>query len=346
MMLEWIDKFKAHLEEQGYRRMTLVGYIDDIKQFHAFLRRTLGREPELSDLSPELCRAYLAEQAQSYRRSTLMRRLASLRSFQRYLMAQGQIDQPFVPPTHELNQYFEQAQETQAVVCLNSQELRMLWERLLQIETPRAKRDLALISLFVEWGFPSEWLIKFTLDDLDLDKERIRVTDIARNEIWFPIKAAVEPLRRYLDIRPRFNAMPGTKGLFLSQLGRSISRQSLWQSLRSWGNVLHFGKALTPQALRNTAAHRLSRAGVPGIVLQIAFGHTNPLSTRFLVRRLNRACADEDTSLVPILHPDNTITMERGAEERIDEEFLASLSAVPIETSMDTPEPQEQQEEA
>ncbi|NPA26032.1 MAG: tyrosine-type recombinase/integrase [Chloroflexi bacterium] len=330
MMSEWIEKFKDYLQQQGYRHMTLVGYIDDIKQFYDFLRRKLGREPKLSDLSPEACREYLAEQAKTYRRSTLMRRLASLRSFQRYLMSNGQLEQPFVPPTRELNQYFEQAQETQAVVCFNSQELLTLWERLLQIETPRAKRDLAIISLFVEWGFPSEWLIRFTLDDLDLDQARIRVTDIAKNEIWFPIKAAVEPLRRYLQIRPRFNAMPDTRGLFLSQLGRSISRQSLWQSLRSWGNVLHLAKPLTPQALRNTAAYRLSRANVPPIVLQLAFGHTNPLSTRFLMRRLHRACENEDVSLVPILHPDNTITMEPGAEERLDEEFLSRLSAMPF----------------
>lgn len=312
---ELIAQFEAFLERQGYRQMTLVGYLEDIQQFYEFLKAHLGREPEIADLTPERCKAYLADQAQRYRRSTLMRRLASLRSFQRFLQSAGHLAEPFVPRTAELSEFLEKAQQAQEILCLSSDELRQIWESLLRAKTPRAVRDLAIIALFVEWGFPSEWLIRFRVDDVDLERSRIRIPDLVEQAMWIPVRAAREPLRRYLILRERFNPTGAEPALFLSQLGRPISRQSLWQSLRSWGEILRLRKPLTPQALRNTAAYRLSRQGVPADTLQIVFGHTNPLSTRFLLRRLNRACREVDVSRLPILQPTGDIVMGAGAEE-------------------------------
>ena len=310
-----VDEFRAFLERQGYRQMTLVGYLEDIQQFYEFLKAHLGREPEVTDLTPERCKAYLDEQAKRYRRSTLMRRLASLRSFQRFLRFEGYRDEDFVPPTSELSEYLEKAHESQHILCLSSQELRQIWESLLRANTARAIRDLAIIALFAEWGFPSEWLIRFRVDDVSLEHSRIRIPDLVEQSIWIPIRAAREPLRRYLILRERFNPTGGEVGLFLSQLGRPISRQSLWQSLRSWGEILRLRKSLTPQALRNTAAYRLARKGIPADMLQIVFGHTNPLSTRFLLRRMTRACQDVEVDHLPILQPTGEIVMGPGAEE-------------------------------
>jgi len=319
-----IKEFRAFLERQGYRQMTLVGYLEDIQQFYQFLKNELGREPEVSDLTPERCKAYLAEQAKRYRRSTLMRRLASLRSFQRFLQFNGYTTATFVPRTSEISEYLEKAHQSQEVLCLSSEELHQIWESLLRANTPRAIRDLAIIALFVEWGFPSEWLIRFTVDDINLEHSRVRIPDLVEQSMWIPIRAAREPLRRYLIMRERFNPTGGEKGLFLSQLGRPISRQSLWQSLRSWGEILRLRKSLTPQALRNTAAYRLARKGVPADMLQVVFGHTNPLSTRFLLRRLSRACQDVNVDTLPILQPTGEIIMGPGAEEWLPED-LAEL---------------------
>ncbi len=318
---ELIAAFRAFLERQGYRQMTLIGYLEDIQQFYAFLKQKLGQEPQVSDLNAEVCKEYLAEQAKRYRRSTLMRRLASLRNFQRFLQAEGHIETSFVPRTAELSPYLEQAHASQEVVCLSSEELRQIWESLLRAQTPRAIRDLAIIALFVEWGFPSEWLIRFQLDDIDLEQSRIRIPDMVEDSLWMPIRAAREPLRRYLAVRERFNPTGNQQGLFLSQLGRSISRQSLWQSLRSWGEILRMRKSLTPQALRNTAAYRLARKGVPADTLQIVFGHTNPLSTRFLLRRLAKACQGVEAQTLPILHPQGHLEMGPGAEIWLPEDL-------------------------
>lgn len=316
-----IDEFRAFLERQGYRQMTLVGYLEDIQQFYDFLKAELGREPEVADLTPERCKAYLADQAQRYRRSTLMRRLASLRSFQRYLQSAGHMSEGFVPRTVELTEYLEKAHQSQDILCLSSDELRQIWESLVQVNTPRAIRDLAIIALFVEWGFPSEWLIRFQVDDVNLEHSRVRIPDLVEKSMWIPVRAAREPLRRYLILRERFNPTGGERGLFLSQLGRPISRQSLWQSLRSWGEILRLRKSLTPQALRNTAAYRLARKGIPADTLQIVFGHTNPLSTRFLLRRLSRACQDVQVDTLPILQPTGEIRMGAGAEEWLPQDL-------------------------
>ncbi len=316
-----IEAFRAFLERQDYRQMTLVGYLEDVQQFYTFLKAQLGREPEIGDLTPEGCKAYLAAQAQRYRRSTLMRRLASLRSFQRFLRTEGHLEVDFVPSTKEVAELLEQARESQEIVCFDSDELRQIWESMLRAGTPRAIRDLAIIALFVEWGLPSEWLIRFRADDVNLEHRRLRIPDLVEGAMWVPIRAAHEPLRRYLAIRDRFNPTSDEHTLFLSQLGRPISRQSLWQSLRSWGDILRLRKSLTPQVLRNTAAYRLAQSQVPADMLQIVFGHTNPLSTRFLLRRLQRACQSTQAVQLPILQPTGEIVMGPGAEAWLPEDL-------------------------
>lgn len=309
-----VEEFVDYLDKLGRRQSTRLAYRTDLGDFYQALKAHLGREPNTQDISLAFTREYLNQRVKNQRRSTLLRRVASLRSFERYLREQGYIDKSFVPSREEVRELLEQALKSRPTACLTTEQLQHLWNLLINANTRRGWRDLALVALLVEWGFPTERLIHLRLEDVDLEGGRVRVQGPGEVETWYPIKYAVGPLKHYIqNVRNTYNLAADEQRVFVSQLGRFLSRQSIWQSLGAWGRAGNFPFPLTPRVLRNTAALRMWRLNVPRDTIQRALGHTNPISTQFLLRRLQNICKDIPTPEIPYLDPE---TLElRGPSE-------------------------------
>jgi len=84
-----VQKFLLHLaSERGLADNSLHAYRRDLQDFHRYLAENGAA---LLSASPDICRAYLRDQTrrgQSTR--TVTRRLAAIRAFLRYLMAEPQ----------------------------------------------------------------------------------------------------------------------------------------------------------------------------------------------------------------------------------------------------------------
>jgi site-specific recombinase XerD len=109
---------------------------------------------------------------------------------------------------------------------------------------------------------------------------------------------------RYLDQgREGLSPKDGEEHIFISQQGKPLSRQSVWHSLRIWGQKAGLAVSLTPRVLRTTAARRMLAQGVPPKTIGLALGHSNPLSTTLLVRRLQTHCNDVPPAAMPPFSP-------------------------------------------
>lgn len=298
-----LETFDQHLAALGRKASTRLAYRTDLGDLYKALQDELGREPQVDDLTRSFMEAYLTQQAAKQRRSTLLRRVASLRAFERYLVERYGVA-PFMPDRQGLHALLEKSQVGRVTPCLTTEQLLTLWRVLVHTATRRAWRDLALMALLLEWGFPTERIIHLEMADVDLKENRVRVRAQGGIELWFPIKYALGPLQYYLEfIRYQYNLPEGETRLFVSQLGRPLSRQSIWQSLGAWGRVVGFDFTLTPRVLRNTAALRLWRLGTPRDLIQQALGHTNPISTMFLLRRVQQTCGEMPIPKIPLLDP-------------------------------------------
>lgn len=300
---EVLPAFAQFLQhDASYQGNTIAAYLTDLRKGVQALRRVLGRDPELSDLRPENLLAALQEEAASgLRRSTLQRRVASWRALERYLLQQSLVEAPFLPAAKDVKALWQDRDELDQVVCLRSEHLAQLWQTLLSQKHRQAIRDLALMALLLEWGFSSQTLIQLNLSDVDLEAGVLRITYPVRGPVEFPLRASLEPLRRYLQQgRPEFNPPPHEDALFVSQLGRRLSRQSLWQLVRKWGEEARLPMPLTPRLLRHTAVYRMVRQGMPLPLIGLALGHSNPISTGILLRRLQRLCGDMPPAELPV----------------------------------------------
>lgn len=303
-MEEHIQAFIQSLVDSGaYSEGTLASYLGDLRQGWQTMTQVKGGPVTLEDLSPDLVLAMLRAEIEAGRkRSTIQRRVASWRAFDRFLQQQGRRTTSFMPPRRALSVLWQEAAAPDHAACLSTDQLQQLWTTLLQSARRRAIRDLALIALFAEWGFPSQTVIQLRVEHVDLERRVLYLPQPVMRLEEFPLDASYEPLRRYLKRgRPEFDPKPGESALFISQLGRGLSRQGIWQLIQGWGAAAGLSVKVTPRVLRNTAVLRMIRKGEPLDRIQMALGHANPISTSVLLRRMDRLCRDVSMPVIPRL---------------------------------------------
>ena len=106
-MRKAVDAFLLHLdEERNASPHTRRAYAKDLAQFQEHLRDELGREARPGDVDHLLIRAFLARlHRQGLKKVSAARKLASLRTFFRFLCRQGALErnpaQPLLSPRLE-----------------------------------------------------------------------------------------------------------------------------------------------------------------------------------------------------------------------------------------------------
>jgi integrase/recombinase XerD len=125
------------------------------------------------------------------------------------------------------------------------------------------------------------------MDQLDLE---VGILDLTPGSNFsYQIPKSVKYLAEYIsEERPDLIQSASEETLFISQLGGPISRQGVWQMLKSVSDRLDPPVKLTPRILRNTAVKRMIEDGLTVTEIQQRLGHRNIYSTRALVRKIKR----------------------------------------------------------
>lgn len=277
--------------DQGYARNTLQAYTNDLQGFVHFLKSILGRDPRLDDLTPELVKQYFINEKKSgLKWSTLNRRRAAIKRFSQYLIEQGYIEEALVNNNQELFPKTSAQKKDIKVPFLDDQEIQAVLETVGRGESARDLRDLSMVRILIETGISIGVLVGLNLTDLNLRQKRFRVKDEKGNTYWYIVPQATESIQQYLQYgRPDLTQNAREIAVFVSQLGRRITRQGFWQILKNLGEGANLSQPLSPRIIRHTAAKMMVSTGKPIVEIQKLLGHRNPLSTRFLVRRIKAA---------------------------------------------------------
>jgi integrase/recombinase XerD len=151
-------------------------------------------------------------------------------------------------------------------------------------------RDKAALELIYATGMRVSELVELIMDGLNLDVGYIKCRGKGDKERIVPIgKAAKEALERYITkVRPGLQKKPGQdKHLFLSRLGRKISRVSFWKMIKKNAKLARIRKDITPHTLRHSFATHLLERGADLRVVQELLGHAD-ISTTQIYTHINK----------------------------------------------------------
>ena len=273
--------------ERGASPHTIRSYRADLHDCVGFLeRRGLGT---LVDADARVVRGYLADlHDRGLARTSIARRLATLRSFFRFLIRRGRVR---VNPAREVRTPSLPGRLPAHLPIDQSQALF----RHPPGDEVADRRDRAILEVLYATGVRVAELAGLDLEDTDLGEGSVRVLGKGRKERIVPLGSkAVDAVRAYLGERE------GSRGpLFRNARGGRLTVRSLHRIVRARARAAGLAGRVTPHTLRHTFATHLLDAGADLRLIQELLGHARLATTQ----RYTHVSADRLAKVYDAAHP-------------------------------------------
>jgi integrase/recombinase XerC len=268
-----VAAFLRHLErERNLSPHTLRAYGQDLEQFCRHVRDELGRPPLPGDIDHLMIRSFLARLHRcGLRKASAARKLASLRTFFRYLCREGVLERN---PARAL---LSPRLERRVPAHLEEGEVEVLLD--LPGASDAARRGRAILELLYATGIRCSELVGLDLAEVDLEGRMLRVLGKGRKERVVPFGSrARDALRAYLPARAR--ARPRTEALFVNARGGRLSARSVRGLVASRVRALALARRISTHGLRHSFATHLLQRGADLRTIQELLGHASLSTTQ------------------------------------------------------------------
>lgn len=265
---------------------TVNNYLLDLRQFIAGQWGEDARPPyPWRDVDRFAARRFLASaQKRGCSPATARRKLASLRSFFRYLVREERV------PHNPFAGVVLPKRERKLPSVLSPEEVARLLEAPLKVacsarscrqdpfSTCKRLRDAAILELIYSAGLRLSEVASLRMDHIDLLGGIVRVKGKGKKERVCPLgKPATHALLRYLEAREAWldslGQSPRGGPLFINKNGGALTPRSIERMMKPYLIAAGLDPALSPHALRHSFATHLLDAGADLRSVQELLGH-------------------------------------------------------------------------
>jgi integrase/recombinase XerC len=316
-MKQAIEKYLAYLRSvKNSSPHTILNYGKDLEQFVAYLSPPGVQPPALSGVTHSIIREFVAHLHDAgLQKSSIARKLASLRSFFKYCVREGQLKEnparlvptpklpkriPAVLSAEEMNGFLNQLAEmgkpTTPLATRNRPRLpapaSLRRSSKLTEEGLLLRRDRALLELLYAAGLRVSELTGLNLADMEQKERVLRVRGKGNKERIVPYGTkAQEALEKYWPVREqllsrssstrgRHRGEPYTEAVFLNYAGRRLTQRSVGRIVKKYVRLVNINWDLHPHSLRHAFATHLLADGADLRAIQELLGHQSLSTTQ------------------------------------------------------------------
>jgi len=297
-MREAIQKFITYLRyERNASPDTIREYRRDTQQFEKFLTPPGEKTVPLADVDHRLIREYASYMYdQGLQKSTVARRLASLRTFFKFCVREKFARQnparlvsspklpkrlPRVLTEEEMGGFLDGlATAKPAGRGRRTKAVRRRHDEVLIV-----KRDRAILELLYASGLRVSECVNLDLADIDRAGQILRVLGKGRKERIVPYgskaQAALEaywPVRE--QILARCKGKPAHEAVFLNREGGRLTDRSVHLIVKKYAKLMNVNWDLHPHSLRHAFATHLLADGADLRAIQELLGHVSLSTTQ------------------------------------------------------------------
>lgn len=269
MSVQTLAEYIEYLDvEKGLAQNTTDAYRRDLGEFWDYCN-SVGVE-DLENVSRSNISAYILKlHEEKYLPASIMRKIASLRGFFKWLCANNYcktnptitIEQPKLP------------KKLPKVVSVKE-----IDEILNQHLSPMEK---VIIELLYGCGLRVSELAGLKISDINIKAKYLQCFGKGSKERIVPVGSkAIEALKKYLPVREftvnKYNLL--TDKLLINPEGRVINRQDIYNFVHEQGEKIH--KTISPHTLRHSFATHLIENGADLRVVQELLGHSDVSTTQ------------------------------------------------------------------
>ncbi len=284
-----VDLFLRYLSvERGASAHTLKSYRADLADCASFLgRRGLGA---VEEADARALRAYLADlHERELARTSIARRLATLRSFFRYLCRRGRAKSN---PAKELR---TPRLPRRLPGHLPIDQSEVLLGQDFRADPATGPRDRALLETLYATGVRVAELAGLDVGDVDLREGGVRVLGKGGKERVVPLgRQAIGALESYLGPR-----RDGQGPVFRNRRGGRLTVRSIHRIVGARARTAGLAGRVTPHTMRHTFATHLLDAGADLRLIQELLGHARLATTQ----KYTHVSADRLMKVYDAAHP-------------------------------------------
>lgn len=285
-----VARFVAYLHgEQRASQHTCDAYRRDLEQLDAFLQKRRGCPADIANVDKLELRAWLAELTRTHGTSSIARKLASVRSFFRFL---SRAEPSRVNPaeglaTPRLKRPLPLVLSTDAAARVLSAPgvVSSTASDADPAEEARQRRDQLILELLYGCGLRVHELAALDKEAMALETGTLAVLGKGRKERRVPVgRLCQRALEEYLPRRPMLRhpktGFQDPRALLLGRHGRRLGVRQIQKLVQRYG-ALGVGRAdLHPHALRHMCATHMLEGGADLRVIQEFLGHQSLSTTQ------------------------------------------------------------------
>jgi integrase/recombinase XerC len=273
-----IELFLGELRRQNASEHTVRNYASDLDQFVSYFAFPGEANPTVEQIDQLAIREWLGHLYEQRLTAVSMRRkLASVRSFFKYLLREGVIEKnvarmvrtPKAPKTLPAVMTAEQTNTLVDGVTGAAD----------KFERPYPSRDLAIFELLYGCGLRISELVGLNLDDFDFNERWIRVRGKGKKERQVPYAGkASASVERYLALRQP--AGGSRQALFLNHRGGRLTDRGARGIVKFYARMITGDSSIHPHSLRHAYATHLLSDGADLRAIQELLGHARLSTTQ------------------------------------------------------------------
>jgi integrase/recombinase XerC len=282
MFNDSLSQFLQHLKyERNVSAHTLRNYASDLDQFKEYLFKIEKRSDiPVAEIDRLTIREWMAGLHNDHKKTSIARKLASLRTFFQFLVREGVLE------TNPAKLVATPRIERKLPNHLSMEDAVRF------IETPDTntdlgRRDRAIIEFLYATGIRVGELVSINLQDIDFREKLVRVTGKRRKQRIVPFgEPALQALMHYLEeTRPVFlNNCPAAdrdnNAVFLNYQGTRITTRSVGRMIDKYIKQCADIHNISPHSLRHSFATHLLDGGADLRDIQELLGHARLSTTQ------------------------------------------------------------------
>lgn len=267
-----LNMFKEHLENQW--NIDANNRSEKINYSHNSKPKELPNLP-LNRIDKRSVRGFLAHMNNQLKRKTIVRRLATLRTFFKYCCAQEILEKN---PCDDMD---NPKLEKRIPSCLTYDQVKKLLDQP-DTMTYLGYRDKTIMELFYSSGLRVSELVGLNRIDFDKDNLLIKIRGKGKKERITPItKNAANWICSYLNHPERDQNCDGhgkemdKNAIFLNRHGTRLSPRSVDRKFRIYLVSSGLAGNITPHTIRHTIATHWLENGMDLKTIQVLLGHSS-----------------------------------------------------------------------
>ncbi|MFO7811230.1 MAG: tyrosine-type recombinase/integrase [Candidatus Delongbacteria bacterium] len=277
-MKEQIDKFLLYLnKERNYSQNTVSSYKNDLYDLCRFLEKRLGEDFLPSVITKNEIRPYLREVLMSGKsKKTYNRRVASIRSFFKYLFVTDQIEKDIGTAINSIRA------ELRLPEFVGSDQMKDLMENFTEVDFLTSRESL-MFELFYGTGIRLSELYDLKVGDLKKNRDVFSVTGKGSKQRILPVS---EHIKRKYEIycRERETVLlengRSSEFLFIGVKGTHLSKRQIQRIVSERLLKLATVHKTSPHILRHTFATHLLDKGADIMSVKELLGHESLSTTQ------------------------------------------------------------------